>query len=170
MLKKFLEIGEVVGTHGIRGELRVLPWCDTVDFFCQFKTLYFLDENKKIEVSSRPHKNIALVKIKGVETVQQADVLRGKIMYIDRNEIDLGDDVFFVQDIIGLKVKDYNSGEEYGVITDVIKTGANDVYQIKSKDNKEYLIPVIDDVVKDTDLESGVVTIVPMKGIFDDED
>ena len=88
MKKQFLETGRIVGTHGIKGEVRIEPWCDSPQFLCAFKKLY-LDEKGEtfFEVKSRPHKNIVLAKIKGVETIDQAERLRGKIVYINRDHL-----------------------------------------------------------------------------------
>ena len=119
---------------------------------------------------SRPHKNIALAKIKGVDTIEAAEKYRGKVVYINRDDINLAEGVHFVQDLIGLEVKDADNGRVYGKISDVLRTGANDVYEIKDADGKTYLAPVIDDVVKEINVNDGYVLIVPMKGIFDDED
>ena len=96
--------------------------------------------------------------------------MRRTVLYIDREDIKLGDEVFFVQDIIGCEVVDIDTGQSYGKVTDVLKTGANDVYQITDENGKDYLIPVIDDVVIRTDIDSGVIEIRQMKGLFDDED
>ena len=171
MKKQFLDSGKIVGTHGIKGEVRIDPWCDSPEFLCAFKKLW-LDENGKelIEVKSRPHKNIALAKIKGVDTIEAAEKYRGKVVYINRDDINLAEGVHFVQDLIGLEVKDADNGRVYGKISDVLRTGANDVYEIKDADGKTYLAPVIDDVVKEINVNDGYVLIVPMKGIFDDED
>lgn len=169
MLKQYLEVGKIVGTHGLKGEVRVDPWCDSAAFLCKFKKLYYTDGSEISVVSARPHKNIAIVLFKGIDSVEQADLLRGKILYINRNDAHLPENTHFIQDIIGLKVYDIDSGAEYGEITDVLKTGANDVYQI-SKDEKDYLIPVIPEVVIETDIENGILKIRPIKGIFDDED
>lgn len=171
MKKQFLDSGKIVGTHGIKGEVRIDPWCDSPEFLCAFKKLW-LDENgtEFIEVKSRPHKNITLTKIKGVDTIEAAEKYRGKVVYINRDDINLADGVHFVQDLIGLEVKDADNGKVYGKISDVLRTGANDVYEIKDSDGKTYLAPVIDDVVKEINVNYGYVLIVPMKGIFDDED
>lgn len=171
MKKQFLDSGKIVGTHGIKGEVRIDPWCDSPEFLCAFKKLW-LDENgtELIEVKSRPHKNIALAKIKGVDTIEAAEKYRGKVVYINRDDINLAEGVHFVQDLIGLEVKDADNGRVYGKISDVLRTGANDVYEIKDADGKTYLAPVIDDVVKEINVNDGYVLIVPMKGIFDDED
>lgn len=171
MKKQFLDSGKIVGTHGIKGEVRIDPWCDSPEFLCAFKKLW-LDENgtEFIEVKSRPHKNITLTKIKGVDTIEAAEKYRGKVVYINRDDINLADGVHFVQDLIGLEVKDADNGKVYGKISDVLRTGANDVYEIKDADGKTYLAPVIGDVVKEINVNDGYVLIVPMKGIFDDED
>lgn len=171
MKKQFLDSGKIVGTHGIKGEVRIDPWCDSPEFLCAFKKLW-LDENgtEFIEVKSRPHKNITLTKIKGVDTIETAEKYRGKVVYINRDDINLAEGVHFVQDLVGLEVKDADNGKVYGKISDVLRTGANDVYEIKDADGKTYLAPVIDDVVKEINVNDGYVLIVPMKGIFDDED
>lgn len=171
MKKQFLDSGKIVGTHGIKGEVRIDPWCDSPEFLCAFKKLY-LDENGEtfIEVKSRPHKNITLCKIKGIDTIEAAEKLRGKIIYINRNDINLEEGVNFVQDLIGLEVRDIDSGAVYGKITDVLRTGANDVYEITDSRKKMYLVPVIDEVVKEINVDEGFVLICPMKGIFDNED
>lgn len=170
MKKQFLEVGRIVGTHGIRGELRVEPWCDSPDFLAQFKTLYYNSGDEKIKVSCRPHKNIVLMKIKGVETIEEAEVLRGRILYIDRNSVKLSEGKNFVQDLLGCKVLNADDKDiEYGTIVDVFKTGANDVYTVKNASGKEYLIPVIDSVVVEKNVDDGIVLIRPMEGLFDDE-
>lgn len=171
MKKQYLDSGKIVGTHGIKGEVRIEPWCDSPEFLCAFKKLY-LDEKGQtfIEVKSRPHKNITLAKIKGVDTIEAAEKLRGKIIYINRDDITLDEGVNFVQDLIGLEVRDAENGTVYGKITDVLRTGANDVYEITDSNNKKYLAPVIDEVVEEINVDGGFVLIRPMKGIFDDED
>ncbi len=171
MKKQFLESGKIVGTHGIKGEVRIDPWCDSPEFLCAFKKLYLDDKGETfIEVKSRPHKHITLAKIKGIDTIEQAERLRGKIVYIDRADINLGEGVNFVQDLIGLEVIDSDSGERYGKITDVLRTGANDVYEITDNDGRKYLAPVIDEVILSKNIDEGFVLIRPMKGIFSDED
>ncbi len=170
MLKKYLEVGKIVGTHGIRGELRVDPWCDSPEFLASFKTLYFDNGGEKLSVKSRPHKNITLIKINGVDTIEDAQLLRGKILYIDRDDAKLPEGRNFVQDLIGCRVVDADDNSvEYGTLSDVFKTGANDVYTVKSGE-REYLIPAIDEVVVEKNVADGVILIRPMKGLFDDED
>lgn len=171
MILEFIEIGKIVGTHGIRGELRVNPWCDSPEFFKNFNTLYFDKTGKepvKI-VGVRPHGNIVLLKLDGVETVEQASSLRGKVLFIKRCDIELEEGRYFVQELIGCQVKDAKTDKIYGTISEVSKTGANDVWHIKNQE-REYLIPVIPDVVVSIDVKAGIIEINPLRGLFDDED
>ncbi len=171
MKKQYLEVGKIVGTHGIRGDIKVFPWCNDANFICEFKKLY-LDDLKELKVlSSRVHKNISIIKIEGIDSINQAELLKNKILYINRNDARLEKNEYFIQDLIGMSVCNIDNGEKYGELTDVINTGANDIYQVKGLDNeKEYLVPVINDVVKEIDTDRNVIYIRPMKGIFDDAD
>ena len=171
MKKQYLDSGKIVGTHGIKGEVRIEPWCDSPAFLSAFKKLY-LDENGTsfIEVKSRPHKNITLAKIKGVDAIEDAERYRGKIVYINRDDIRLDEGVHFVQDLLGLEIRDADDGTVYGTLTDVLRTGANDVYEITDGSGKTYLAPVVDEVVTEINVDGGYVLLRPMKGIFDDAD
>lgn len=170
MLKQYLEVGQIVGTHGVRGEVRVNPWCDTPDFLKKFRTLYFdASGEKSVKVlSSRVHGNIVLMQLEGVATVEEASVLRNKVVYMNRKDAKIPENTYFIQDLIDCRVIDADNGTEYGVLTDVSETGANDVWHI-TKDGKEYLIPAIPPVVIETNVVSGIIKIRPLRGIFDDE-
>ena len=172
MLKEFLEAGRIVGTHGLKGELRVEPWCDSPEFLAKFKTLYVKEGAETLEVTaSRPHKSLLLVQLKGIDTVEQGDRMRGKVLFIKRSDAILPEGRYFISDLMGMQV--FCADDQticYGTITDVIKTGANDVYQITDETKKDYLIPVIDQVVIETDITGRKLLIRPMKGIFEDED
>lgn len=171
MLDQFLEAGKIVGTHGLQGELRVDPWCDSAAFLDKFKTLYWNKGAEKLEViSSRIHKTQLLLRLKGVNSIEQGDVLRGKIIYINRADVNLEKGRYFLQDLIGLEVFDADTCVYYGKLTEVMRTGANDVYQITAENKKDYLIPAIRDVIIDIDITNGKMHIRPMKGIFDDAD
>ncbi len=173
MIKEYLEIGEIVGTHGVRGELRLNPWCDSPDFASKFKTLYY-DSNGGCAAhikNARPHGNIVLLTIEGVDSVEKAQRMRGKILFMKRSDAKLPEGRYFIAELIGCTVYDADCPEKvYGTLSDVSATGANDVWHITSKDGKEYLIPAIPDVVIETDVASDRVVIRPLKGIFDDED
>jgi len=173
MIKPYLEIGKIVSTHGIKGEVRVQPWCDSPEFMKKFKTLYFdADGKNAVDVKScRPHGNVVILMIDGVDTVEKAQTLRGKVLYMDRSRANLPKGEYFIQELIGCSVTDADDDSvKYGTITDVSKTGANDVWHITDEKGKEYLIPAIKSVVIETDVKQGQVKIRPLRGIFDDED
>ena len=171
MRKQFLEIGKIVATQGLGGEVRVQYYCDSADVICSFDRLFLGKDKQELEVEkARPHKTLAVLKLGGIDNVDEAKTIVGKMLYMDRDDVELPEGVNFIQDLIGLEVKDAGNGRVYGKISDVLRTGANDVYEIKDADGKTYLAPVIDDVVKEINVNDGYVLIVPMKGIFDDED
>ncbi len=173
MIKEFLEIGQIVGTHGVIGEIRVNPWCDTPEFVKGFQTLYF--DGKGAEpvrvLSCRPHGSIVLLRLEGVDRMEAAAALRGKILYMRRKDARLPEGSYFISELLGCGVIDADdSGRKYGTLTDVSQTGANDVWHIRGDDGKEYLLPAIPQTVIETDIVTGVIKIRPLKGIFDDED
>lgn len=171
MLKQYLEIGQIVSTHGIKGEVRVNPWCDTPEFMKKFKTLYFdANGNKAVEITAcRPHGNVVIIKLDGIDTVEEAQKLRNKTLYMNRADAKLGKGDWFIQDLIGCTVYDADDNEKtYGKLTDVAETGANDIWFIENN-GKEYIIPAIKDVVINVDVENESVFIRPLKGIFDEE-
>ena len=170
MIKKYIECGEIVGTHGIKGEVRVNPWCDTPAFLTKFKRFY-LDKNGDSYINvlnARAANNITLVKFENVDSVEKAEQLRGTIIYIKRDDANLGDR-HFIEEIIGCTVYCSESGKSLGTVTDVIPLPANDVWQI-TNNGKDYLIPAIDDVIVSVNVANGKITINQLKGIFDDED
>lgn len=172
MLKSYLEIGKIVSTHGIRGEVRVQPWCDSPDFMKKFKTLYF-DKNgeKSVAVKAcRPHGNVVILQLEGIDSVEKAQMLRNKILFMNRKDAKLPKGDYFIQDLVDCTVVDADDEAiSYGILTDVSQTGANDVWHITDKSGREFLIPAIKSVVVSTDVENGIIKIRPLKGIFDDE-
>ena len=164
MKNKYLDAGKIVNTHGIRGELKIYPLCDGPDFLLEFDR-FFIDGNEIEVVSSRVHKNVTLMRLKGIDHIDQAEAMVGKVLQIDCDDIELAEGQYFIEDLIGMRVVDADSGKEYGKLKSVIQTGANDVYEVQG--DKLYLVPKIDDVVLNTDLESGIITIRPLKGLFD---
>ena len=170
MKKEFLEIGKVVGTHGVRGMVRIQPWSDDGEFLTKFKSFYLDCGKTKIQMGKiTPHGNIVIATIKGVDSIEQAEKLRGQVLYIKRDDAQLPEGRYFVSEIIGSNVFDADTNVLLGTLTDVSPTGANDVWHIKNGD-REYLVPAIPDVIVDVDINNDTVKIRPLKGIFDDED
>lgn len=166
MKKQYLEAGKIVTTHGIRGEVKVMPYTDTPELLCEFERLFMGKNHDEIYIEkSRVFKNMVIAKIEGIDTPEAAESLRNKILYMHRDDLELDEDTYFIQDLIGMEVKDADTGIIYGKITDVMQTGANDVYVIQGE--REYLVPAIPDVVVSTDIESGIMLIKPLNGLFD---
>ena len=167
MKKEFLEAGKIVTTHGIRGEVKIMPYTDTPDLLAEFDRLFLGKERKEVFITrSRVFKNTVIAKIDGVDTPEDAEKLRNKMLYMHRDDLELDEDTYFIADLIGVEVRDADSGQVYGKIADVMQTGANDVYVIKGGD-REYLVPAIADVVVSTDVDGGIMTIRPLDGLVD---
>ena len=170
MLKEFLEAGKIVGTHGVRGELRVNPWCDSAEFMKQFHTLYLDRGSTPVTVvQARVFKKQLLLQLQGVDSVEKADLLRGKVLYFRRSDAKIPEGSYFMDDLIGLGVYDADTFIYYGTLTEVMRTGANDVYQVTSLAKKDYLIPAVSSVIRTIDLERGKMLVRPVKGMFEDE-
>ena len=170
MKKDYLEIGKIVSTHALKGELRVQPWCDGADFIRQFKTLYFDKSGQKpvgLE-GVRAHGNVVIMKLDCANTVEEAQKLRNKVLYMKRDDAKLPDGFYFISELKGCKVIDADDESiVYGELTDVFETGANDVWQVTK--GRDYLIPAIPDVIVSVDVTAGLIRIRPLRGIFDCE-
>jgi len=169
MKKQFLEIGQIVSTQGIRGEVRVQPWCDTASFLTEFETLYFDQGKTPVQIEDAwVNKNVVVLKLEGIETVEAARTLRNRVLYMDRNDVELEEDTYFIEDLIGMQVIDAETGRVYGKLVRVTQTGANDVYHIREASGKETMIPAVPLIVKETDVDAELMKIVPIPGLFDE--
>ncbi|MDR3313095.1 MAG: ribosome maturation factor RimM [Oscillospiraceae bacterium] len=165
----FLEIGTIVGTHGIRGELRVLPACDSPAFFRGFSLLYWDDHGAQpVRVlGARPHKNVALLLLEGVASIDDAEALRGKKLWFRREDAQLEEGQYFIAELLDCRVLDFDDRSRcYGTLQDVSSTAANDIWHIRQADGSEALIPVIDEVVQTVDIDRAEILITPIKGLF----
>ncbi len=168
MKKQYLEIGKIVNRHGLNGVVKVMPWCDSPEFLCEFETLYRGKAHQPMTVTGASvQKNTVLMKFEGVDTPEAADALRNAVLYMNRADVELDDDTYFIQDLIGMQVQDADSGKIYGTLTDVLQTGANDVYEVTPEEGKTLLVPVIPEVVLKVDFDSDTVRIRPLEGLFD---
>lgn len=166
MKKEYLEAGKIVTTHGIRGEVKIMPYTDTPELLCEFDRLFIGKDKAEIYIDrARVAKNMVIAKIDGIDTVEAAEKYRNKVLFMHRDDLELDEDTYFIQDLIDMEVKDADSGFVYGKITDVLQNGANDVYVIKG--DREYLVPAIPDVVISTDIDSNIMLIRPLEGLFD---
>ena len=162
-----LHCAKIVNTHGVMGEMKAICLADSPAFFKKIKTMY-VDNKPYLLKGVKEHKGNLLIRFEEIDNMTKAEALKGKDVFVKREEAPkLPKGRYYIVDLIGLKVlKD--DGSEIGEITDVFATGSNDVYEVTGK--KKYYIPVIDDVVKEIDIEGGKVIITPLKGLLDDED
>jgi len=163
MKSKFLEAGQIVNTHGIRGEVKIASWCDSPEFLCEFDVLYM--DGKPVEVEqARPHKGNVIAKLAGINDVNAAMCLKEKIVCIDRDEVELPEGRHFLADLFGLEVRDAETGAVLGTIHDVLTPPANEVYVVKGG-AKEYMIPAVDEFLVETNIEDGYVRIRMIEGM-----
>lgn len=169
-MKQFLEVGKVNNTHGIKGEVKMTMWCDDIDYLKQLKVLYLDDKGNKALtlLSARAQKNVAILKFAEITSIEQAEAVKGKVLYCNRDDARLEEGKHYLADIIGCYVVDIDTEEEYGKIVDVLNHGSCDIYDVESW-GKHTLIPAIDDVVKEINTEYQVVRIKAMKGLFDED-
>ena len=165
-MKQKLEAGQIVNTHGIRGAVRIKPWSDDAEFLRLFDR-FFIDGREVAVRSSVVHKGMLLCELAGVDSVEQAIPLKGKTVFIDRDDVELEEGRYFVQDLLGLRVIDEKQGE-LGQIADVLNLPASDVYVVKNADGREWMIPVVDEFVGEVDLEAGTVQVRTIEGMETD--
>lgn len=158
MKLQFLEAGEIVSTHGVRGEMKVLPWADGPDFLCDFRRVRIGGVEYKVE-KCRVQKSCNLLKIQGVDTMEAAQAMRGRIVEIFR--CDAPKDLIFTAELIGVRV--FSGEEEIGVLTDVLDYPGNKVYVVKGE--KEYMIPAVKAFVLETDMDAGTMQVRLIEGM-----
>lgn len=161
-----LEIGQIVNTFGIKGQIKVKPFTDDIRRFDNLKEVYVEKNNtkKKYEIEEvKYHKDMVLIKFKGIETVEQAEKLKNSYVTISRDSAEeLEEDRYYIVDLLGLEV--YTDEQILlGILEDIFNTGSNDIYVVKSSDGKQILLPAIKDVVKNIDIENKkiIVHIIP---------
>ena len=163
MKHRYLEAGQIVNTHGIAGEVKIMPWADDPDFLLNFKTLYL--DGKPIHIrSARVHKNAVLMKLDGVDDINEAMRLKNKVVSIDREDATLEEGSFFLADLYGLEVRDADSGEVLGTISDVLTPPANNVYIVKGT-KREYMIPAVSEFIVETNVDEGFLLVHLIEGM-----
>ena len=163
MKHRYLEAGNIVNTHGIAGEVKIMPWADDPDFLLNFKTLYL--DGKPIHIrSARVHKNAVLMKLDGVDDINEAMRLKNKVVSIDREDATLEEGSFFLADLYGLEVRDADSGEVLGTISDVLTPPANNVYIVKGT-KREYMIPAVSEFIVETNVDEGYLLVHLIEGM-----
>ena len=162
MKLEFVEAGEIVTTHGVRGEMKILPWGDSPEFLLDFRRVRIAGAEYKVE-GCRVQKTCNLLKVQGVDTVEDAQALRGKTVEVYRADCD--PDVIFAAELVGVQV--YEDGQLLGKITQVLDYPGNKVYVVKGE--HEYMIPAVKAFVLSTDMESETMQVKTIEGMCTDE-
>ena len=162
MKLQYIEAGEIVTTHGVRGEVKVLPWVDSPEVLCEFDRCRI--DGKEYTMECRIQKTCNLVKLSGIDTMEAAQAMRGKTIELYREDID--DEVIFAAELIGVEV--YSEGVMIGRIMDVLDYPGNSVYVVKGE--HEYMIPAVKEYVEPLDLAEGCVRVTLIEGMQTDAD
>lgn len=152
-----IQIGEVVNTFGLKGELKIFPY---VDYFEDLKTIYLNNEPKEIE-RARYQKNVVIIKLKGLDDINDVESLKGLEVFVDEADMpELEEGEYYIKDLIGLDVYT-DEGKHLGKVDDVFNTGANDIYQVG-----DILLPGTKEVLKEIDIENKKITVHIIKGLI----
>ena len=162
MKLQFVEAGEIVTTHGVRGEMKVLPWVDGPEILCEFDRVRIAGREYTVQ-SCRIQKSCNLLKVEGIDTMEAAQAMRGKTVELYREDID--DEVIFAAELIGVEV--YADGENIGKIVEVLDYPGNSVYVVKGK--HEYMIPAVKQFILATDMEKNEMQVKLIEGMRSDE-
>ena len=162
MKLEYIEAGEIVNTHGVRGEVKVLCWLDAPEMLCEFDRCRIAGKDYEME-SVRVQKTCNLVKLSGVDTMEDAQKLRGKVLELYREDID--GEVIFAAELIGVEV--YAEGENIGTIREVLDYPGNAVYVVRGE--HEYMIPAVKQFILSTDMENNTMQVRLIEGMRSDE-
>ena len=162
MKLQFIKAGEIVTTHGVRGEVKVMPWIDSPEDLCEFERCR-IDGKEYMMEQVRVQKTCNLVKLRGIDTMEAAQAMRGKVIELYREDID--DEVIFGDELIGVEV--FAEGEKLGKIVDVLDYPSHAVYVVKGQ--HEYMIPAVNQFILSTDLEKNEMQVKIIEGMRSDE-
>lgn len=171
MQKQYFEVGKIVGIRGLRGEIKVQSWCDSLQVFCDIKNFYWDYGIDKIDIEYvKAHKSIVLMKINNVNTPEDAISLVNNIIYSLKDDIPKNNNSYFIEEIKGLNVVDSKDGHSYGILSDVLKVSSNDIYKVVSPNGNEYLIPAISDIISEININKKKILVNYVEGLFNNAD
>ena len=163
MKLEFIEVGQIVNTHGVRGELKLNPWDVEAETLRRCRTFY-IDGRALRPAAARVHKNCLLFTLPGVETLDDALSYKGKVVSIRRSDAHLPDGEYFTAELLGLTVLDAETGEDLGKLSDVIPYPGHDVYVVSGK--KEFMVPAVPAFIGDIDMDRGTMEIHVWEGLI----
>ena len=166
--EQFLECGKIINTHGIRGGIKLECWCDTPEDLASLERIYLKCEGdylpRKVKRAS-VFKQFVLMEIEGVCDIDAAMQLKGRVVYADRNDLDIEEGAYFIADLIGLPVFDQKDGKKIGTLSGVINLGASDIYTVNTE-RGEKMIPAVPEFIKEVDMERGIFVSL-IEGMLD---
>ena len=163
---QLIETGKIVNTHGVKGELKVVPWTDDINVFSAFETLY-IDNVPYLVRQVRYQGSNVLLKLKGIDDLTAAEGLKNKTVFADRADFDLPEGSYFIEDLLNMTVREDETDALLGTLTDVLETGANDVYELTRPDGSKQYFPAIGECIRNVDVEKKEMRIHVMEGLFD---
>ena len=166
MKSPFLETGQIVNTHGIKGEVKVVPWADSPDYLKQFHTFY-LGDKPLTALSVRVDKTNVLIHFEGIDTVEAAMKLKGKTLSVARSDARLPQGRHFLADLMGLTVIDTATGRELGIVEDILTPPAHNVYVVGGG-ARRYMIPAVPAFIAETNVEDGYIKVNLIEGLESD--
>lgn len=168
-MTKYLEIGQIVNTFGIKGMVKIKPFTDDIRRFDKLENIYIENKKSKKEYEIEEvkyHKDMVLMKLKGIDRIEEAEQLRQGYLLVDRQkEPPLQEGVYYIVDLLGLDVYT-DEGQLLGKVEDIFNTGSNDIYVVKDGLGKQVLLPGIPEVLKNVDLEKGEITVHLIPGLM----
>ena len=162
-LSEYIPAGKIVNTHGVHGELKIEVWLDSPAFLAGFPRIFVDGTEYRIRSSFR-QKQFLIVKLEGVEDVNAAMTFKGKEIRIAREDADLPEGAYFIQDILGARIVTAE-GEEIGILQDVMERPASNIYVVKDRAGNERLIPAVPEFVRKVDPKEGVITVSLIPGM-----
>lgn len=167
-MEEYFEIGQIVNTSGLKGEIKIKPFTDDIKKFNNLKTIYvsIKKELKEFEIEHvRFSKNMVFLKLKGINTIEEAENYRNLYLKIKRDKDEkLEEGVYYVVDLIGCTVYT-DDNQMLGKVDDVFSTGSNDVYVVKDELGKQVLLPAIKEVIKNVDIANKTITVHLLEGL-----
>ena len=175
---EYIEAGKITSAHSFHGEVKIQSWCDTPEFLTRFK-IFYLDEKGGSFLTAekiRTANNLLIASFEEIKNEETASKFKGRVLYVKKEDANLDEGTFFISDMIGLPVFDFDTGEKYGTLADIFNNGASDIYVVrteivekikssKTEKNKEVLIPNVPAFVKKASLDEGVF-VTPIEGMF----
>ena len=169
-MSRFLSAGKFVSLHGVRGELKIYPYCDSAEMLVAFEHLY-IDPNGKQKINYsrlRAANGMVIIKIVDVDSVEAARKYIDRQLYFNRDDVELEEGAYFIADLLGCHIVDAVTSEEYGKLSEVTSNGAHDIYHVRFDDGSVRYIPVVKDFIETIDLENRVILVKPIPGMLED--